>query len=243
MTQESYYSILNSDGSLKSADELKDIFVTETMVIDSRLGDHIVTLDELRNRQKLESLSRFGFDPVIDQNKPYNQKMVASHLERYDVHMAKYIYYAHVILTFIVFENRLISFGKTMKLINGGQEFDPEKRCPDKANDNIIGRFEAYLKICNIPCPDSESINDLRIVRNCLVHANGNVLGLKRVQDLERLKELAPRIRGLKIDSNNVLCIDAEACLILQESMRRYFFDLMDASGFYISIPIDRNSL
>src|SRR6267378_2163941 len=106
-------------------ESLIDDYVTASRVILARLGDHLMTLDELRDSHKHASLDHFGLtaDPAAYEGNL--QQLVSSHVERFDTHMGAYLRYAHIVLTYMVFEDRLHAFGELISVTGRGASFVP----------------------------------------------------------------------------------------------------------------------
>lgn len=219
-------------------EELIDRYVTETCVMDARLGDHLLTLDELRDSKKYSSLARCGLSAELSENEEGIRSFVASHLERYDDHMASYLRYAHLVLTYIILEDRMLAFGETMHSINRGSSFDPKKHksLSKSGSNSMLTCFDRYLRAHSIHPPANEEIESLRLIRNCIVHANGRVSGIKE-QESRKLRDMLPKLSGVTIDCGDHLKVTTEGCLVIQEGMMRYLRSLFDEAGFQIWIP------
>lgn len=226
-------------GSPTREEALIDQFVTDTCVMDARLGDHLLTLDTLRDTGKNNSLAYFGFSADLSEHEGSIRSFVASHLERYDDHMAGYLRYAHLVLTYIILEDRLCAFGKTMHAINRGAPFDPDRHKSKGGSDSTLARFDRYLQVCSILPPANEEVESLRLIRNCIVHANGRVSGLKKEQEARKVRDMLPALAGVTLDCDGYLKITTEGCLVLQEGMMRYLRSLFDAVDFHIWMPAD----
>lgn len=224
----SAYGIHSVDSSYMTSEEtLIDHYVTESGVMLARLGDHLLTLDELRVSHKHASLETFGLTKTAS-NSGTVTALLSSHTERYDVHMANYLRYAHVVLTYMIFEDRLHAFGRVIAATKGGPEFAP------KSNRGLVPQFEKYLASLRLPIPPNGGIDALRQLRNCIVHARGCVQECRNAAELE---SLICRSDGVSVDTHGCLRFTTEACLRLQEAVVDYLHSVDSASGFAMWIP------
>jgi hypothetical protein len=207
--------------------ELIDRYVTETHIMVARLGDHLLTLDELRDSHKHESLAAFGFDDCLGISENVAALRV-SHTERYDLHMANYLRYAHIVLTYMILENRLQAFGATVAATNRGPAFVPA------GSRSLIRQFEDYLGSLGLSAPSRAQIDALRVLRNCIVHARGCLL---QSRNASQIQSLVGTLDGTSVDSNTCLSFTTEGCLRLQEGVICYLHSIDRAAGFHIWVP------
>jgi hypothetical protein len=193
----------------------------------ARLGDHLLTLDGLRDSHKHASLDALG----LTESAPNSENVAAllsSHAERYDVHMANYLRYAHVALTYMIFEDRLQAFGGIVASARRGAAFVA------KSNRGLMPQFEQYLTSLKLPIPRSSGIDALRQLRNCIVHARGRIGGSKNASQLQ---SLVGSLEGVSIDATGRLSFTTEGCLLLQEEVIHYLHSIDSAAGFRMWIP------
>jgi hypothetical protein len=212
---------------MTSEETLIDHYVTETGTMLARLGDHLLTLDELRDSQKHASLDTFG----LTESAPNSENVAAllsSHAERYDVHMANYLRYAHVVLTYMIFEDRLQAFGRIVAATKRGAAFVA------KSNRGLMPQFEQYLTSLKLSIPPNNGIDALRQLRNCIVHARGHMRGAKNAAQLH---SLVGSLEGVSIDEAGHVRFTTEGCLLLQEQAIHYLHSIDSAAGFRMWIP------
>jgi hypothetical protein len=212
---------------MTSEETVIDHYVTETGTMLARLGDHLLTLDELRDSHKGASLDAFGLTESA-LNSDTVAALLSSHAERYDVHMANYLRYSHVVLTYLVFEDRLQAFGRMVASTKRGPTFVA------KSNRGLMPQFEQYLKSLNLPIPPSSGIDALRQLRNCIVHARGRIRGSKNASQLHLL---VGGLEGVSIDTSGHLSFTTEGCLLLQEQAIHYLYSIDTGAGFRMWIP------
>jgi hypothetical protein len=210
---------------------LIDRYVCESSVMLARLGDHLVTLDELRDSHKHDSLSHFGLSANPAAYEGDLQRLVSSHIDRYDTHMGAYLRYAHVILTYMVLEDRLHAFGEVISATHRGAAFDPDKY---KGKGSLLAKFERYLSSLSLSAPLKDAVEALRLIRNCVVHCRGC---LTDFGERENLQSHLPNLPGVTIDPQEHLALTTEACLRLQEGAIQYLHAIDFAAGFHMWCP------
>ena len=189
----------------------------------ARLGDHLVTLDALREWTKHSALDAFGLDAAAPSN-PW-AAVISSHNDRYDVHMATYLRYAHIVLTYIVLEHRLEAFGALIAATRRGARF-----VQNQGGGSLLKRFERYLARIGVPAPNRDAIDALRLTRNCIVHCRGRV-------DSAELRSLVPNLAGVSVDEAGSLSFTTEGCLLLQDAVVQYAHEIDRAAGFRLWAP------
>lgn len=204
---------------------LIDKYVAAGAEMFARLGDHLVTLDELRESHKHVSLEQFGRDDATRYDGNLNV-LVSSHLDRYDVHIGNYLRYAHVILTYIVLENRLEAFGQVISKTNKGMPFVP--------GGSLLKKFEGYLATLELNVPEKDTLEPLRLVRNCIVHCRGCIA---RYRERSALESHIPHLVGVSLDEQNCLTFTTEGCLKLQERAFQYLQEIDLTAGFHLWVP------
>lgn len=208
---------------------LIDQHVTDSAVMLARLGDHLMTLDGLRDSQKNSALGHFGLKAKPEAYEGNLRKLVSSHIERYDAHMGGYLRYAHVLLVYMVFEDRLHAFGQVISATRRGDHFNPKKW-----KGSLLDKFEGYLGSLPIEAPQKSDVEILRLIRNCLVHCGGCVT---ESSDCEVLQRLIPTLVGVTIDEQDHIALTTEGCLKLQEGVIQYLQAIESAAGFHLWIP------
>ena len=218
---------------MKREEALVDKYVTDSGVMFARLGDHLLILDHLRDLHKHASLDQFGLraNPAIYEGNLGN--IVISHLKRYDVHMATYLKYAHVVLTYIVLEDRLHAFGQLIAALSRGASFAPNK---EKRKWSMIAKFEDYLSSLSLVPPRNDAIDALRVIRNCIVHCRGCVSGLSE-RERGTLQMYRSSLVGVAVDVDDRLTLTTDGCLRLQHGAMNYVWEIDSAAGFHLWIP------
>lgn len=189
----------------------------------ARLGDHLVTLDALRESTKHAAIEAFGLDAATQSESL--DALLTSHNDRYDVHMVTYLRYAHIVLTHMVLEHWLEAFGVLIVATRRGAPFVQKH-----GDGSLLKQFERYLARIGVSAPNRDQIEGLRLTRNCIVHSSGRV-------DTAELRSLVPRLAGVSIDDTGSLIFTTEGCLLLQDGVVHYLHELDHAAGLRIWVP------
>jgi hypothetical protein len=210
-------------------ESLIDNYVTTSGVMLAGLGDHLMTLDELRDSHKHASLDHFGLTADPAAYKGNLQRVVSSHVARFDTDMGAYLRYAHVVLTYMVLEDRLHAFGQLISAMRRGAAF-----VSSKGKGSLLDRFERYLSALSFAGPSKDRVEALRLVRNCVVHCRGCVPDFS---ERHKLRQYLPTLIGVMIDAQERLGLTTEGCLRLQEGAIQYLHAIDCAAGFHLCIP------
>jgi len=216
---------------MTTEEALIDRYVCESGAMLARLGDHLITLDGLRDSHKHVSLAHFGLTPDPTAYDGNLQRLVSSHLDRYDTHMGGYLRYAHVVLAYIVLEDRLHAFGQLIFATHRGSPFAP---ATDKKKGSMLAKFERYLSSLSLPAPSNDAVEALRLIRNCVVHCRGCIADFG---ERDRLELYLPNLRGVTVDAQERLILTTEGCLRLQEGVIQYLHAIDSLAGFHLWIP------
>lgn len=220
---------------MSNNEELIDKYVTDSCVMFARLGDHLTTLDELRDSYKHTSLEQFGLKANPASYGSTLHDIVLAHLERCDVHMGTYLRYAHVVLTYMVLEDRLHAFGQLILATGRGAPFIPKK---DKRKVSMLVKFDAYLSCLSVVRPSTDAVDALRLIRNCIVHCRGYLADLDE-GSREKLEIYLPNLFGIALDRDDRLTLTTAGCLSLQDAAMEYIRAIDSSAGFNLWIPAD----
>ena len=215
--------------AMTAEQKLIDNYIVEVGDMFARLGHHLVTLDNLRDEHKHVALEQFGLvaDPTIYDGNLH--RLVASHIDHYDNQMGTYLRYAHVVLTYLVFEDRLHAFGRLRMATHRGNEF-----VAGNGKGSLIKKFAHYLTVHSIKVPSSDAVESLRLIRNCVVHCHGRVADYS---ERDTLRQRLPSLVGVVTDGQERLKLTTEGCLNLQEGAIQYVHAINSAAGFRLWIP------
>jgi hypothetical protein len=153
---------------------------------------------------------------------------VSSHVARFDTHMGSYLRYAHVVLTYMVLEDRLHAFGQLISAMRRGAPFVP------KGKGTLLDKFDRYVSALSFTAPRKDRVEALRLIRNCVVHCLGCVPDFT---ERDKLRQYLPTLIGAMIDAEGRLALTTEGCLKLQEGAMQYLHAIDSAAGFHIWIP------
>jgi hypothetical protein len=140
----------------------------------------------------------------------------------------RFFRYSFVVLLVLLLENQLNGICRMMR-----ERHSLALKCSDFAG-SPIERCKIYLgKYAQIPLNETSwrSMEDLVLVRNCIVHTLGQVT-LSR--DATRLREITGQGLQIKDDfgETDILVINSEYCDRAAIEEKRFFTELLDAAGF-----------
>jgi hypothetical protein len=155
------------------------------------------------------------------------------HTARHDMLFTNFLRYSFVVLLFLVLENKLRELCEIIGKLKG--------KTPPAAQRDIVKQYKRFLEDAGVSIAQQvwESVHDLNKVRNCIVHASGNVA---RTAGKEYLRILARRDPGLAISGydyegndsplyleENMLVLTPDYCSRAVADVRRLFDDLCHA--------------
>ncbi len=152
----------------------------------------------------------------------------------YDYYFPRSLRYSFVVLLFLVVEKQLTEFCKTMHV---------RHNLPIKVNDlkgDFIERAKTYIhKLAGIsPVTGWAKIEDLSVVRNCIVHTMGDV---ESSRDKVRIINMVSAQVGLSMGNKefgdqNSLQISADFCSNAVKNVRAFFDELFDSAGMGVKL-------
>ena len=156
------------------------------------------------------------------------------HTAKHDMYFTNFLRYSYVVLLFLILENELRELCEDVGKRKG--------RRPPSPNEDIVREYRRFLERAGVAIAQQawDRALDLNKVRNCIVHAAGNVARSarhrKRLEDLARhdpdLDLSGPDYEGegsaltLKDD---MLLLTPDYCRHATEDVRRLFTDLCQA--------------
>lgn len=100
-----------------------------------------------------------------------------------------------------------------------------------KEKGNVLKRTEKYIERVaeiNLPKTPNNLLNDLTKIRNCIVHAGGDIEGSKGAK---KLLQIVNRTPGLSISDDGYLDISKETCASLFMGVCKWIDPVLDAAG------------
>jgi len=180
----------------------------------------------------MQENERKEFEPLancesIDEHTFYT--LMHEHTWAFEFFFPRYYRYSFIVLLFLIVENQLNKLCDNIK---------NRRNLSTRVNElsgGIIGRSRTYLQnVADISFTNWQFVYDLLKIRNCIVHALGNI---KLSRDEVRLRQVAAQQIGLSISNEDfpevdVLLISEEFCTHAIEEVRKFFKQLFDAVGF-----------
>jgi hypothetical protein len=155
----------------------------------------------------------------------------------FNIMFPRYFRYSFVVLQYLILEARLKELCETLrsrrsivaKLNGKGSLIDQVRRFLDNE-----------AKMLAIDEIRWTRINELRIIRNCIVHNSGDLVGSK---DELTLRSIGAAGRGITIGTrqfldNGMIVVEPEYCINCAEDVRQFFDDTFEALGFAPAVVI-----
>jgi hypothetical protein len=160
-----------------------------------------------------------------------NEKI--QHIIRFGDEYPKQLRYAFVIQLYIALEGR----GKALcNEINKRNKHLPLTLNDLQGRGKIEGIRTFLSKVYPIPDVTDElwqDLDDLRVIRNCLVHKNGEIDPGDK--DAKRLKQIIAKKQGVKVDHIGSLGIERFYCDKALQSVTAFFQTVFEQAGFGVS--------
>lgn len=216
----------------------RDAFITTTMVSFAKLGHYLNTmewsLEELKRSGVEQIVRSFGIDGRLESDGA--RQLLKSHLETFDKDMTRSFRYSVVVSLYTLCESRARQFmGDFDKTYPGKPDFRDFANEKKNKKNGFIVNFRSWLEAAPtaviLEHPRIwDRLDDFRIVRNCIAHANGD-LSLPR--DQKKLKEAVESSRGgAKIDSFGTLVLEASYAAEFVGLLSSFFCLLFSAVGY-----------
>lgn len=174
--------------------------------------------EKVKEWAKQESIEWGQYDVAIDELR-WN----------YEYYFPRSLRYSFIVLLFLVTEKQLSEFCRTLQ---------KKHNLPIKPNElrgDSIERSKTYIhRLAGISSVvDWKRVEDLSVVRNCIVHTMGDI---NESRDRKRIHNLVSSDVGLSMGNNefadkDTLQISAEYCSKAVRDMRTFFDQLFDAAG------------
>jgi hypothetical protein len=185
---------------------------------------HQIMEEQLASSYQSE-LDQLGeFEPDDD------DAMSASEMIKWDYHLfARSLRYSYIVLLLMILENQLDLLCDYLR-----ESHDLPIRV-SKLRGDLIERYKTYFKVARLPEANINwaQVEELHIVRNCLVHTLGH---LELSQDEARLRGIIARDQGILVDNPDsddaALMLQSEYCTQGVDHVDRFLTSLYDAAGF-----------
>ena len=80
-------------------------------------------------------------------------------------------------------------------------------------------------------------LDDLRVIRNCIAHANGDLKLETNPARIARCRETVRRTRKVRFDARDILVLDATFPFEVCERLQTFFRLLFRAAGYGLNLP------
>jgi len=159
------------------------------------------------------------------------QSALQDHYQFFEKDFPSRLRYSFVVLLYIVLETQSRALCRHLA----------SKTCSDKTlNDmqghNLLDRLKTFLKdVRGIRLAESDfwvGLHDIRKIRDCIVHGNGNPSELKKQKDRDHIARYAMRGKGITTDSWSFLKIEKQFCQSALKVVEEFFTEVFEACGF-----------
>lgn len=201
---------------------LKQYFHTlEAQLQDATHIDNSVMISALRSNPDLDDADR--------------QDLIQTHYEYYEKEFPKMLRYSFVILLYLVFEKYLKAtcheLGKRR-----GLNLDLNSRRPPNLVTQARNKLEKDALI-QVETPELWArVDELRRIRNCVVHANGVLAQVEPERDRQWLDSYVTWDRGVCLDSWKEISVGHGFCETMLGAIDQFFTEVFSACGWELGV-------
>jgi hypothetical protein len=217
----------------------KDLFVTETILMLTKFGDYLVTVDSALENLKLSGLNNvmttFGESGRLNSSEA--KKFFTAHRKRFDRDMGRFCRYSAATILYSLLEVRLRAFVEDFgKTYPGKPAF---KKYLAKPDSGFVGAFQLWLETPPFPVVFPQprlwkQLQDFQSIRNCIVHSHGDLFLIKNPK---RATDAVGRTRKASFNSDGTLVLEREFVFEVGERIYAFFQLLFGVTGYSISLP------
>lgn len=217
----------------------KDSFVTETRLSLVHFGDFLLTAESTLQQRKESGLRAIAglYAPGGNVRSREAKRFLAAHRKRYDRDMAKVLRYTAVMGLYILLETT------ARKLIADLDRTYPGKR--PFHQDKHLGFVESFRRWLETePTPIRLArprmwllFDDLRVIRNCIAHTNGDLMLESNPTRVRQCRETVDRTRKVRFDARGTLILDAEFAFEVLDRLNAFFGLLFREAGYGLAMP------
>lgn len=221
----------------------KSVFITETMVTLVRFGDFLQTVESSLQSLKesgLQEIARvFGSGGRLDSREA--KRLFNAHRKRYDRDMSRILRYSAVTSLYTLLETTARRFIDDFdKTYPGKRPFNLIFR--KHLHDGFVQNLRQWLELTPSPVvlrhPRIWSqLDDLRIIRNCITHLNGDLTLEANHTRVTRCREAVRRTRKIRFDATDILVLDDVFSFEVCEKLQAFFRLLFQAAGYGMPLP------
>ena len=216
----------------------KSEFVSETMLTLAKFGDYLLTVDGALENLKItglnEIISAFGRPSKSTKG---SKKLFTAHRKRFDRDMGRFYRYSTATTLYALLETMSRAF-----IVDFEQTYPQKKnfkKHEKQESNGFISNFETWLKNQPVAVQLAQpglwkQLQDFAIIRNCIVHAHGD---LSLVSKPEKIKESVKKTRRISFNSDGLLALDREFVFEAAERVHAFFRALFEATGYSLALP------
>jgi hypothetical protein len=212
----------------------------ETFVMLTKVGDFVITVEQSLEIQKRAGLAQliqmFGVDRRLSSP---GRRLFNSHRRRFEDDMARFLRYSAATTVYSLFETLL---KRTINLIEDDSPARLRFKTIRKSKPNIgfILQAREFLEFPGNPIILEHRrlwslLDDLRILRNCIVHTHGD-LSLASPATQKDIRKTIGRIRKTGI-KEEMIFLERGFALNVLERVELFFAEVFRAAGFRVATP------
>lgn len=221
----------------------KDAFITETMVTLVRFGDFLLTVESSLQSMKesgLQEIARvFGSGGRLDSKEA--KRLFNAHRKRYDRDMSRILRYSAVTSLYTLLETTARRFIEDFDKTYPGKRLFKliVKKHP---RDGFVKNLRQWLELTPSPVILRRpriwaQLDDLRVIRNCITHLNGDLKLEADHTRATRCREAVRRTRKIRFDATDTLVLDDVFSFEGCEKLQAFFRLLFQAAGYGMALP------
>lgn len=226
--------------SALSKDVRKDAFVTDTMVMLTKFGDYLSTVESSLESMKLSGLNSimttFGQSGRLRSRGA--KKLFTAHSKRFERDMSRLCRYSALTTLYSLLEVRARAFMADLKQDRPGKA-DFKDYSKKLSHFGFVHNFRSWLETAPFPVHISQprvwgQLQDFQLIRNCIVHCHGD---RSLVAKPQALNEAIKRTRKITFDSNGVLVVEREFVFEVCGRIQIFFQLLFQSSDYHLVLP------
>lgn len=217
--------------------EKESLFIS-TMVALAKAGDFLMTVED-----SLEKIKRSSADDFLRTfgatGKP-SRRVLKSHLRRFEQDMARMLRYSCVVFLYTLFETtarRLVAhLAHLYPQEPSLRQFEQNKnRRKLGFVRNLQTWLEARPRPIKLGCAKFwDKLDDIRVIRNCIAHANGEE---ELTADKEPLESAVQRTEGVQFDDSRTLSLEIAFPVAVLDILTRFFQLVFREAGYHERFP------
>lgn len=178
-----------------------------------------------------EELKRISRDSALSRDEEYAEWdiLMQEHETKYDMLYANFFRYSFIVLAFLVLEDHLHRFCCAL------HDAKHYPKAPPNPGSNIVETYKSYILGVGVSVQADlwEGIEELNIIRNCIVHSSGDISRSRKKADLVRISQkgigihLGNRVNRKELTplylNDNMLMIEPKYCKSVVKEIKVLF--------------------